>query len=154
MVYQTTIPRLFKLHGSLSWREYEDTIECVTTEEPARNAYHKRNVFIYPAQICDQESEQYATLYEYFRNLAEFTNLIIIGYAFRDEPINRIVANFMKNGKKCIVISPTVAQDISNIQSIRSLTGKLRGKETLTLINNSFPSQAIKEGIIRILNRA
>ena len=66
-----------------------------------------------PLKFATKKVSQYATLYEYFRNIAEFTDtLIIIGYAFRDEPINRIVANFMKNGKKCIVISPTVAQDI------------------------------------------
>lgn len=110
--------RVFKLHGSLSWREFENTIECTTTEEPARSSYHKRNVFIYPTESCNESKEPYRTLYANFRRLKETTDiLLVIGYAFRDELINVVIRDFVQQNResRVIIVSPGVHEDIRNL---------------------------------------
>jgi hypothetical protein len=150
-VDSSTPVRLFKLHGSLNWREYEGTIESVTTEEPSRNLYHKKNIFIYPTQVCDDTSEPYSSMYPYFRSAKEYTNvLIVIGYSFRDEPINQIIVEYVKHGKVCIMISPTISEDVQNIGSLIS---KTKSKNYLISIPSTFSDTNLNRTIQEVLNR-
>jgi hypothetical protein len=110
--------RLFKLHGSLCWREkMNGDIECVTPEEPSRSGQYKRNVLIYPTEKCNTTQEPYSTLYNYFESLDKTADILgIIGYAFRDEPINNIILKFAKKSSQpnVVVISPTAVDDLMN----------------------------------------
>lgn len=144
--------KLLKLHGSLSWREYEDTIECVTTEEPSRSSYHKKNVFIYPTQLCDESAEPYFTMYNYFKSLKENAEiLIVIGYAFRDPPINNVIINFLHsiNEPQVIVISPTALQDLKIIQE--KISGSSSANKRLMVIEGEYPSNDVFNNIAEIV---
>lgn len=117
--------RLFKLHGSLNWRERTDgAIECGTTEEPSRNTYYRKNVFIYPTESCDETKEPYRSLYKHFRDLKGTADLlIVVGYAFRDDPINNTIIEFASSpGVTVIPISPTVKEDIQQLGRIDNQT--------------------------------
>lgn len=108
--------KLFKIHGSLDWRITQgNEIVCVDTEELCPDSkVFKSNLVIYPAQKSYDKEEPFKTLYGYFRN--NITNsdiVIIIGYSFRDPPINEIIANFVKKPHKhIIVLSPSAESNL------------------------------------------
>ena len=131
--------RIFKLHGSLNWRLWNNgNLERVPTEEPTRNSYYKGNVFIYPTEYCNESIEPYQTLYGNFKQLKQkFDVTIVIGYSFRDEPINNVLIEFLQQdtNKKIIVLSPTANDDCALIK-------KTNPKGELVLINEMFPDSA------------
>lgn len=146
--------KVFKLHGSLCWREYENTIECVTTEEPSRSTYHKRNIFIYPTEYCNVNQEPYNTMYMFFNQLKERADiLVVIGYAFRDEPINNVIRDFLKQPRetRAIIISPSSIEDIKNL--INEAQMKLYGNRLL-LSKSEFPKNQSFDELTKAIENA
>ena len=110
--------KLYKLHGSLDWRETNDgRIERVPTEEQVSRATkrYKRNILIYPAQKEYLSEEPFRTLMYYFeRVLSAHDTCVIIGFSFRDPYINRIFLEFLRANpkRKLIVVSPTASRNV------------------------------------------
>jgi len=110
--------KLYKLHGSLDWRETNDgRIERVPTEEQVSKITrrYKRNVLIYPAQKEYLTEEPFRTLMDYFEKvLNEHDACLVIGFSFRDPYINRIFLDFLKANlkRRLIVISPTCSRNV------------------------------------------
>jgi hypothetical protein len=105
------IIQLFKLHGSLNWRERKDgTIVRVSPEEMTRKSRrYKRNLVIYPAEKYKPEIEPFKTLHELF--LDRFTEsriVIFLGFSFRDEYLNSLFRQASK--KKIIIILPHASE--------------------------------------------
>lgn len=104
------IVNLYKLHGSLNWRiTYDDRIVNVNTEEYVSNSnMFKRNLVIYPSEKNYERTEPFKTLYNYFKKSIEKTFIyIIIGFSFRDDALNNVFLDFLKqNNKYMIVVSP------------------------------------------------
>lgn len=59
------------------------------------------------------EVEPYKTIREEFRKYMEGADLcIIIGFSFRDMHVNTIFSDFLKRGKKMILVSPSAYKNI------------------------------------------
>jgi len=120
--------RLFKLHGSLNWREtHHGKIESMRGENRySGTRRYRKNILIYPTQKGLEGEEPFATLFKYFRNSSELSDgFLIIGFSFRDPLINDIFLNNLRiNVKhKLIVFSPTATENVIN-----NLLVKARGK--------------------------
>jgi len=84
--------RLYKLHGSLDWRETADgRIERVSIEEAVspRTRRYKRNIIIYPAQKNYAVEEPFRRLQKYLADVLNQHDLcLVIGFSFRDPLVN------------------------------------------------------------------
>lgn len=112
--------KLFKLHGSLNWRERTDNkFERVATEERTLgNQTYKRNVLIYPTLThkANHSVEYLDELYILFKLSIEQTRIcIVVGYSFRDKNINDVFLEFLKRkGTALISLSPSASDNIVN----------------------------------------
>ena len=94
---------LFKLHGSLNWRERKDgKIVRVSPEEMTKGSKrYKRNLVIYPAEKLKPEIEPFKALHEMFLERFTQSNIVIfIGFAFRDAYLNTL---FRQAPKKVVI---------------------------------------------------
>jgi hypothetical protein len=113
-----TMPlRLFKLHGSLNWRETSDNLlECLPAEDKCQGGRrYKRSVLIYPTQKGLETEEPFATMHKYFREASSSTKIfVVIGFSFRDPVINEIFLSHLdKNKKHCLlVVSPKASTNV------------------------------------------
>jgi len=112
--------KLYKLHGSLDWRETDDgRIERIRTEEkvsPEIRRY-KRNILIYPAQKDYLTEEPFGRLMKYFEEvLNQHNSCLVIGFSFRDPFINRTFLDFLRAERKrgLIVVSLNASADVKN----------------------------------------
>lgn len=147
--------KLYKLHGSLDWRETNDNrIERVSTEEPVSETTrrYRRNMLIYPARKSYAAEEPFSTLMRYFRDvLFKHKACLIIGFSFRDPDINRILTDFLKKDSrhKLLIVSPSASKDLEdNLRLSKALkkqaicVNKPFGeKETLLEIQNILATQ-------------
>ena len=112
--------RLFKIHGSLNWKKKGDSIIRVTDKSTIGN---NDRVFISPTlnPKNDVKNEPFNSLNKLFnKHLQESHICLIIGYSFRDQHINNMFKEFLKNSKKqIIVISPTCKSNF-----VRNFIGK------------------------------
>jgi hypothetical protein len=127
--------KLYKLHGSLNWRRrYDDLPVKIGTEEKVANSKQfKENLLIYPAEKSKPEIEPFKTLYEKFEHYYKICDAcIFIGFAFRDEYLNKIIDQGLENLKIMII-------DLNAVDIRKSLIEKL-GKKSHRIfgINASF----------------
>jgi hypothetical protein len=90
---QAILVRLYKLHGSLSWKLSDFGIEEVATEVrfPQPRGIYKRDILIYPGAKERPDQEPFRTLYDRFENaMKAFRRCLVIGYSFRDAYLNRV----------------------------------------------------------------
>ena len=110
--------RLYKLHGSLDWRETEDNrIERMPTEEEVSKTTrrYKRNILIYPAQKSYAIGEPFKPLMNYFEVvLNEHDLCLVIGFSFRDPLANSTFLDFLRASRKrrLIVVSPNASKGV------------------------------------------
>lgn len=119
--------KLFKLHGSLNWRKSEARNQIEHTgfvqRRPDPGKEQQERVLIYPA------SEKGFILVEPFRTLHQYFDIylrspkvcIFMGFSFRDEYINSIIINALKNSQvKLLVVSPNASRNIEqNLPGVR-----------------------------------
>lgn len=76
----------------------------------------EREMMIYPTKEKDILNYQFFTFFSTFRRIS-WTKLLVIGYSFRDEPINTaIIENMMLNKKsQIIIINPDPNEIINNL---------------------------------------
>ena len=107
--------RLLKLHGSLGWKRH-------ATHGPVRINYEKKSsdpnqqdLLIYPSLSPkdEEEDEPYATIFRHFHEqLMSSDACIVVGFSFRDERIRDEFAQFVGQGKRLVVVSPTGEEDV------------------------------------------
>jgi hypothetical protein len=110
-----------KLHGSINYYEHEDgsvaRYSTSLSEEDIINEGIMDKIMIYPI------GEKYATRTPYFEILSKFRAtlidekvVIVIGYSFRDDPINNSfidrITRFKKKNFKIILVDPDVEKII------------------------------------------
>ncbi len=106
---------LLKLHGSLGWKRH-------ATHGPVRVNYEKKSsdpnqqdLLIYPSLSPkdEEEDEPYATIFKHFRKqLMSSDACIVVGFSFRDERIRDEFVQFVGQGKRLVVVSPTGEEDV------------------------------------------
>ena len=111
-------PWLIKLHGSLYQYKSENRI-LKTLEEPKKLTTKikvKGNLMIYPTQEKSMLKFPYHNFYCLFK-AQEWSKLIVLGYSFRDEPINTAIIENLINVKNCclIVVTPHPKEAIKNL---------------------------------------
>jgi len=117
------IIKLYKIHGSLSWRRKRDGMFVrVGPEERTRGTQrYEKNLVLFPTEkltneverLMIPEKEPYGLLHILFREvLKESEVAVFIGFSFRDAYINDIIISEMNN-KKMLIVSPQ-ASDIEN----------------------------------------
>ena len=144
--------RLYKLHGSLDWRETADgRIERVPTEEriSPRTRRYKRNIIIYPAQKNYAVEEPFRRLQKYLENvLSQHDLCLVIGFSFRDPLVNNTFLDFLGvNNKRRLVISPHAIRDVEENLTI----GEPKLRKQITSLNMRFGEEdtfrAIEEAL-------
>lgn len=163
--------KLFKLHGSLSWRERTDNkFERVGVEERTLgNQTYKRNVLIYPTLThkANHMVEYLSELYDLFRVSMERTHVcIVVGYSFRDENINNILSGFRnRKGTMLVAVSPSAEKNLRKNLLKETITEEQekemkkseqsdiidKNKGKITMINRKFGEQKTLEEIDKTL---
>lgn len=117
--YSTVRERwLIKLHGSIWQYKYEDTV-FKTIEDPKTSSIPvkiEEEMLIYPTGEKPILRYPYYNFYNVFKN-QRWEKLIVIGYSFRDDPVNSaIIENLEKTqNSTLIVIDPDPKLAIQNL---------------------------------------
>lgn len=86
---------LYKLHGSISWIEDENTNHLFKIKELQEPVMTDKNVMIYPTPVKQNASfgSPYSDLFREFQKKLMVSNniLITVGYSFSDEHINNLI---------------------------------------------------------------
>lgn len=109
---------LYKLHGSLDWKEHKRHGIIKFPSETHRGAPNvARDIVIMPTR-SPKEEENFHPLNKLFKmfaqNLKEARGCIVIGYSFRDDKINEVLLSFIEKIRIVAVISPTAVEDVKN----------------------------------------
>lgn len=111
---------LYKLHGSIDWYDNKETIikrEVAPIDETVSPSENQRPVLIYP------NYSKFESTYKipFFEMISRFqmnlrkqnTCLIIIGYSFNDDHINRIIQEAVKSNVnlETLIINPTIENE-------------------------------------------
>lgn len=102
---------LYKLHGSLNWKERANYGIVKTLEEgktPDLNFI--RNLVVMPtlSPKIEEEQDPFKTIISNFIKFMKNADAcIVIGFSFRDDRLNGIFKSFIENGKVLIIISPS-----------------------------------------------
>lgn len=95
---------LTKLHGSINWQWGQ---ERIFVGAPVFTGNHENHAIIYPGFKGESQSPFFSPLHNYFaQRLSEARILIFIGFAFRDEYINRLISENIEPTAKIVVIDP------------------------------------------------
>lgn len=86
---------LYKLHGSISWFEDENSKHLFKIKELQAPTFTDKNVMIYPTPVKQNASfgSPYSDLFREFQKKLMLNNniLITVGYSFSDEHINNLI---------------------------------------------------------------
>jgi len=110
---------LIKLHGSI-WQFVNEGCMIKTTIDPKINPPIPLNVekemMIYPTTEKEILSQYYFPFFSLFKNI-RWTKLLVIGYSFRDKPINEAIMENIINiqNSKIIIIHPDVDYCLKNL---------------------------------------
>jgi hypothetical protein len=97
---------LYKLHGSLDWKEHRHG-DIVKTNEEARptDPNYKGNLLIYPTlDPKPRENEPFTTIVNEFKKRISDADLcIVVGFSFRDKYISDLILQLMSTNKLIII---------------------------------------------------
>ena len=109
--------RLYKLHGSLNWRERVvdgKTVRVSTEELTIGSRRYRKNYVIYPAEKFKPEIDPFKKLHEMFVNeYLKCDTAIFLGFAFRDDYLNSVI-NQATSKKQIIIISRHASDFVQN----------------------------------------
>ena len=109
---------LYKLHGSLTWKEHKKYGIIKSPYESHRGAPNiTRDIVIMPTRSPKEEEKRYPfnRLFQMFEEKLETAKgCIVVGYSFRDKRINEVLLNFIEKMRIMVVISPTAVEDVKN----------------------------------------
>lgn len=108
---------LYKLHGSLNWKNHKKYgIERITSERKINDSNYDDDYLIYPS-LSPKDGmyyQPYATIREKFKDILLKSDIcIVIGFSFRDDHLNDIFKQFIDLNKKLLVISPGATAEVS-----------------------------------------
>lgn len=107
---------LYKLHGSLNWKEHIDHGIIKTNEESkSSDSNFKRNLVVMPTLSPkeEEEAEPFRSIISEFMNYLDKADAcIVIGFSFRDQRINEIFKKFYQSGKALVVLSPHSMENV------------------------------------------
>ncbi len=87
-----------KLHGSIDWRKVADGGINFGNEEYSGNL--EKHLLLYPGYEKTNHEEPYKSFYEYFEYcLRSSDKIIVVGYAFRDEGVNMLLREALRESK-------------------------------------------------------
>jgi len=135
--------KIYKLHGSLDWRETDgDRTERVPTEERVSRVTrrYKRNILIYPAQKNYVTEEPFRRLIRYFEVVLNQYNLcLVIGFSFRDPFINGAFIDYLtaERKRRLVVVSPNASTNVKD----NLLGGNKKLEKRVTCIDKLFGEQ-------------
>jgi hypothetical protein len=93
-----------KLHGSLDWKIQGDNIYV---GDPVFTGDHSKQAIIYPGFKGESSAPFFQIFHEYLaQSLAESKIVIFIGFAFRDDHINRLIRENIRRECRIFVINP------------------------------------------------
>ncbi|RYD51645.1 MAG: hypothetical protein EOP60_10460 [Sphingomonadales bacterium] len=96
--------RLTKLHGSLDWKIRG---ESIYVGDPVFTGDHTKQAIIYPGFKGESPVPFFQIFHEYLaQSLSESKVLIFVGFAFRDDYINRLLRSNIKRNAKVYIINP------------------------------------------------
>ena len=108
--------KLFKLHGSLNWKEHtKHGMEKIHSESLTDDPNLIRHLAIMPTRTPkdEEESSPFSDLFSMFSYYMEKHDAcIVIGFSFRDQKINEIFQQFIVKRKPLIVISPSSMENV------------------------------------------
>ena len=106
---------LYKIHGSLGWKQHKQGFIVNTGEEGiSSDPNYKENLLIYPtvSPKDGEEKEPYKTIRSHFENfMKEAFMCIVIGFSFRDQHLNTIFEEFLKNRHILVIVSPSAKKN-------------------------------------------
>lgn len=118
--YYSNVLHVYKLHGSVDWKLNGERIEQVESSQVDST----KSVIIYPGSHKYQESYS-MPFYELISRLQSSvrepnTSLLVIGYSFGDEHINRIILEAIGSNLSLsiYIVSPSAAGDSANNNSV------------------------------------
>lgn len=97
---------IFKLHGSSNWRTSEGSDIMIL------GGGKMRAIAQYPVL------QWYAQLFAEYLNQPE-SRLMVVGYGFRDEHINELLMQAMRNGLQLFIVDPLGAEATSALNTLR-----------------------------------
>lgn len=145
---------LIKLHGSL-WhfkKKNGDIIQTVSYPESLSDIDFsiKENLIIYPVGEKPILQHPYFTFYKLFQE-QPWNTLVVIGYSFRDDPVNLAIIERLKSSfppkKKLIVVNRDVNKALKNLGSIGDELDKFIIKINAPFENNDSLFEDIHEKV-------
>lgn len=111
---------LYKLHGSISWFEDENSKHLFKIKELQVPTFTDTNVMIYPTPVKQNASfgSPYSDLFREFQKKLMLSNniLVTVGYSFSDEHINNLIYQALTiPAFRLIIIGSTEAKNIKKL---------------------------------------
>jgi hypothetical protein len=101
---------LTKLHGSVDWKlgnESTDTEPVIRRGHPEFDGDHQKRLILYPGFKGIPAREPFKAFHKYFiRILKDATHILFIGFAFRDDHINDLIASNLRADCRVAVLNP------------------------------------------------
>lgn len=101
---------LTKLHGSVDWKlgnGSTDVNPVIRRGHPEFDGDHGKRLILYPGFKGVPSREPFVSFHDYFRRtLQSATHVLFIGFAFRDEYINSIIAAALQPSSRVAVVDP------------------------------------------------
>ncbi|WP_290920368.1 SIR2 family protein [Halodesulfovibrio sp.] len=159
--YLEGVVRLTKLHGSLDWKYTNGVVRRVglpfgaPIDHPEFNSEVSDSVMIYPNSAKDRETSEYPYV-ELFRDYAATvcqpnSALVVYGYGFGDEHINRVIEDMLTIPSTHVVIISydnaggrieRFCQKVGRKQQITLLIGK-HFSDIENLVENYLPQPSV-----------
>lgn len=109
---------IYKLHGSLNWKEHKKYGFLRTDEESiVSDPSYTNNLVIYPtiSPKDGMEIEPFRTVRNEFEKfLLKADACFVIGFSFRDAHVNEIFRKFIHTKKPFVVLSPSSMENVCN----------------------------------------
>lgn len=105
--------RLVKLHGSVTWQRRDG--EIIGMMLPGSRVETKEDVLIEPTlDVKDYNGKPFKRLFHQCDKMLSATDmlLVVIGYSFRDDAINKKIMDSINRGTQMLVVSPSAERDV------------------------------------------
>jgi hypothetical protein len=100
---------LTKLHGSIDWGRGPSRI---FVGDPLFKGTHERHVIVYPGFKGVPQSEPFSAFHAHLaKSIGTATDLVFIGFAFRDEYINNLLSRLTSPQATIVVLNPAETPD-------------------------------------------
>lgn len=133
---------LTKLHGSVDWKLGNGGTAdrpVIRRGHPEFDGDHAKRLILYPGFKGRPDRQPFIAFHEYFKHrLTQATHLLFIGFAFRDEFINEVVATSISPSARIAVVDPTpkLAGDISFLERAVHLSQAFGTPKVKTLLTD------------------